>query len=493
VHPFSTIHHIIENIEPIQRQSLISGGVTLIITIFGFFSTIYFAHTVGASILGIYFLFLAYFGLFNLVGEGGFAGAAIKRISEGKDQKQFLSAFLTIRVLLMLISIMILVVIHPFLTNFQDSGLLFLTMIALFFGVFSDWAIAGVYGSGKIGLSQISILLNNSIRLSLQIFAIILGFGIYGLLGGFIFGMICGIIFNLFYLDFQFALFKMSHIKSLFSFAIWSFLSSGGLLIFSYADSLLIGYFLNTSDVAIYRTAFNLTAISSFTVLAFQYVLFPKISNWWTNGSVGSIKSAITLSIHYSLALAIPFCVGGWILGDRLLYFLYGSSFSSGYISLFILLFVQIINVFMVMFTTTLNALNHPSDTFKVTIITAPLAIFLEILLIPVFGINGAAAAILIAFLLNVILTRHILSTIIKIPLKLKQLDKIILSTIIMGFVLLLYRWLIPLTNVIFALFAVIIGCVVYFLILLTIDRNMSHQVWGLLLQLGLAPRKEKF
>ena len=53
----------------------------------------YFAHTVGAGVLGGYFLFMAYFGIINLVSDGGFGGAAIKRISEGEEQDAYFSAF----------------------------------------------------------------------------------------------------------------------------------------------------------------------------------------------------------------------------------------------------------------------------------------------------------------------------------------------------------------------------------------------------------------
>ena len=81
------------NISSIQRQSIITLSSTIALTAIGFLSTIYFAHIMGPAPLGAYFLFLAYFGILNLVGDGGFGGAAIKRISEGKEPNEYLSAF----------------------------------------------------------------------------------------------------------------------------------------------------------------------------------------------------------------------------------------------------------------------------------------------------------------------------------------------------------------------------------------------------------------
>ena len=78
--------HQLMNIDPIKRQSLIHLFTNIAITAIGFLSTVYFARILGPSILGAYFLFLAYFGIFNLIVDGGFGNAAAKRISEGREQ-----------------------------------------------------------------------------------------------------------------------------------------------------------------------------------------------------------------------------------------------------------------------------------------------------------------------------------------------------------------------------------------------------------------------
>ncbi|HNT09137.1 MAG TPA: flippase, partial [Methanoculleus sp.] len=91
-------------VDPVQRQSLISFGSTIGLTAIGFLSTMFFTHTVGLSILGAYFLFVAYFSVFNLIGDGGFGGAAVKRISEGEDQNAYFTAFALLRVALTIVS-----------------------------------------------------------------------------------------------------------------------------------------------------------------------------------------------------------------------------------------------------------------------------------------------------------------------------------------------------------------------------------------------------
>ena len=81
------------SIEPIRRQSIVSLIWQIAFTFIGFLSTIYFAHAVGAGVLGAYFLFVAYLSTISLMTDGGFGSAAIKRLSEGEEQDTYFSAF----------------------------------------------------------------------------------------------------------------------------------------------------------------------------------------------------------------------------------------------------------------------------------------------------------------------------------------------------------------------------------------------------------------
>jgi O-antigen/teichoic acid export membrane protein len=80
----NTFFSRIMSIEPIRRQGIMSLISQIAFTFIGFFSTMYFAHAVGAGILGEYFLFIAYLGIIYLMADGGFGGAAIKHGSRKK-------------------------------------------------------------------------------------------------------------------------------------------------------------------------------------------------------------------------------------------------------------------------------------------------------------------------------------------------------------------------------------------------------------------------
>ena len=109
-------------IKPVQRQSLITFIAQISFTFIGFLSTIYFAHTVGKGILGAYFLFTAYYGIINMVTDGGFGGAAIKRISEGEEQDAYFSAFFIIRSVFVVIVILVLIAFRGYFVDLDSEG-----------------------------------------------------------------------------------------------------------------------------------------------------------------------------------------------------------------------------------------------------------------------------------------------------------------------------------------------------------------------------------
>jgi O-antigen/teichoic acid export membrane protein len=473
-------------ISSIQRQSVISLSTTIALTVIGFISTIFFAHTLGPAPLGAYFLFLAYFGILNMVGDGGFGGAAVKRISEGKEPNEYLSAFAFIRIVLLAFSVSLLLLAEPYFKDLTSSGVFFWLLLALIVSVFSSIAGTGVYGTGKVGVSQISVFVDALTRTIFQIIAVFLGFGVAGLTGGFVGGLIAGVIMNLRYLDLKLVRFGISHLKNLSGFSFWIFLTASGSLVFCYADTILIGFFMSNADVGIYRTAFQLTSVATFTTLAFHTVLYPKISNWGTQGQIAEIENSLASAWTYSLFLALPTCIGGWILGDKLLYYLYGSSFVEGTSALYFLLLVQVVNVFMFLGTMSLTALNRPKDAFWITVIAAIANILLDLALIPIMGITGAAVATLIAMTLNALGAILLLSRVISIKFEYETVKKIFSAAVLMGILLFVIRLLLPLTHVVSVLAVVIVGAVIYILVLFKLDRRIHDELKDLSVNLGV-------
>ena len=473
-------------IEPVRRQSIASFIAQISFTFIGFLSTMYFAHTVGASILGAYFLFIAYFGIINIATDGGFGRAAIKRISEGEEQDAYFSAFFVIRSLFVIVVIVTLIMFRRYFVDINSAGIFTWFLLALIVSLFHGTIFGGVAGRGKMGIVAASNFINKISCVLIQIAAVFLGYGVAGLVGGFVVGLIIAAIVALRFFDLNFVRFKLYHVKSLSTFSFWVFLSSTGVLLYSYADSIMIGYYMNNASVGLYRVIFQFSSLSVITTTALRTTLWPKVSRWSKTGEMKYIEESLSHAISYSLIMAVPVLVGGILLGERLLYFFYGAEFAKEYLILTILLFTQIVNIFQFFFTIYLGALDRQKDSFKVTAVAATANIVLNILLIPIIGIIGAAIATMVTMGLNAILAKRVLSQIIIIRIEHDSILNIIKASAIMSIFVGSYRLLIPMSSVWLTLVPVVLGGTMYGILVLKFDRKICNELKHIFRQMNI-------
>lgn len=476
----------IMNIGTIQRQSLISITWQIMLTLIGFVSTIYFVRFAGTKTLGAYFLILTYYSIINMVSDGGFGGAAIKRISEGEEPNEYLTAFFTVRFLFTVISLIILIIFRNYFANLNDSGtfvwLLFLLMLNGTVGFIG----LGNAGSGKIGIHSTCSFIGEVSRIVIQIIAIFLGFGIAGLIGGMIASLIISSILELKFFDLRFVKFKWVHFKNLANFSFWSFLASSGVLLYTNTDTILIGHFLGSADVAIYRVIVQFSMVGLLVSSSLNATLWPKISRWGKTKDLKSIEDSLSRAISFSLLLAVPILIGGIILGDKLLNFFYGGEFSKGYGILIVMLMVQVVSIFQIFYLSYLGALDRQKDAFKVTIIAAILNIILNFILIPIIGIIGAAIATMMTMILNALLAYLLLSKLIHIRLEKDSLYNIFKASFMMLIFILIYR--LSLNIIIYPLniimVPVLIGGIIFIFMILKIDNSISAEIKNILVNI---------
>ncbi|MCE8427577.1 MAG: flippase [Candidatus Methanoperedens sp.] len=476
----------IMGIGAVQRQSIVSLIWQIAFTLIGLLSTMYFSHTVGAGVLGAYFLFMAYLGIIGMVTDGGFGGAAIKRISEGEEQDAYFSAFFVLRSLFTIVVVIALIALRSYFVNFEKAGTFIWLLLALIISIFYGAVSSGVAGCGKMGIYTTCNFINNVSRILVQVAAVFLGFGIAGLAGGFVAGMLAAAIIELRFFDLRLVGFGWRHIKSLSTFSFWLFLTSSGGLVFSYADTVMIGYYRGDADVGVYRIALQFASVAAFTIQAILPTLLPRVSRWGKTGEIGLIEESFSRAFSYSMLLAIPILAGGILLGDKLLYFFFGAEFAKGYTALVIILIVQVVNVFYYFFITYLGALDRQKEAFKVTAVAATVNIMLNFILIPIVGIAGAAVATLVSMALNVVLARRVLAQIMRIQLERGSLLNFVKASIVMSLFIIGYRIVVPLTNVWLTLFPVFLGGIIYGILILKFDGKIYEELKGIMTQMNL-------
>jgi O-antigen/teichoic acid export membrane protein len=445
----------------------------------------YFAHTVGAATLGAYFLFIAYLDIFNLAADGGLGNAAVKRISEAEEADAYFTAYFSIRLVLTFLTLAGLILFNSYFVDLRSENVFCWLMLAIVVSFVSGSISSGIAGKERMGIRNTCAFIGNMLKVILQVLAVVLGYGAAGLAGGAVVGLLLAMLIELRFFDIRFVPFQWRHVRSLSAFSFWVFLTSGGVLVFSQLDTIMIGYFLGNEDVGLYRVVLQFSTAATFTTYALRTTLWPKVSRWGKSGRVELAEKALKKAFTYSLVLAIPVFVGGLALGDKLLYFFYGAEFSKGTFVLYVLLGVQIVNVFQFLLTMCLDAMDRPHESFKVTAVGIVANVLLNALLIPLMGILGATIATFTTMSLNAYLAKRALSRSMRIDMEWDSILNILKSSLAMFILILLFRMIIPLSNVWLTLTTVILGGTAYVYLLMKSDNYIFQEIRDVLGKLG--------
>ncbi|OPY46814.1 MAG: putative flippase AglR [Methanoregulaceae archaeon PtaU1.Bin222] len=474
-------------IDTVRRQALISVGTNIGVTFVGYLATIYIAHVAGAEVLGAYYLFLAYYSLAILGTDGGMGGAAVKKISEGRDQDAYFTAQAATRLILLVVCTgLIILLLSPFMRDFAGAGLIPWLLLALAAGSIAGVISTGVYGGGSVGALQVSELAGHIIRVLVQIAAVYAGFSIAGMAGGFVAGLCTAVAINVRFLHFHPAAFGWRHLREMVPYAAWGFLTGLSGILAGYADTVLVGYFLNSTEVGYYRAPMQLATLALFISTSLSTSLFPRISRWNEEHEEESIRHAAGRALSYSLVLAVPLIAGGLILAERLLFFLYGSPFVIATSAFSLILLSQAGMILFSLDTMVLGALGRPRPVFILNAISAALLVLLELIMIPLFGITGAALALLITCIVRAAGARWTLSRSMYIGVERRTIRNILTATVVMAAVLSATRILIPVFHVAVLILIIGAGALVYFLVLFRLDREIHDEISELAKHLGI-------
>jgi len=470
-----------ELLTEIQRHGTMYLISSLGITLAGFFATIFYAHWVGAEILGEYFLFLSYFGISCLITDFGIGYAGTQRICEGKDPHRFFTASLALRLGIFFLLAMGLILFQDRFADLNQAGLFWLLIIVVGITTLQTALGMAIGASNRLGLAASTTLINNIVRIIIQVIAVFLGYQVYGLVGGLVAGILLETILQLKFIDYHLERFGWTHIKSIFSFSGWVFLTTAGNVLFDYANLIIIGYFLPISDVGIFGVCWTFSFLALFVSTALCNTLYVKVSRWKIAGDSDTISTSLSRATTYALIFGLPMLAGGIILGERLLYYLYGASFAVGATALIIIIAARIFQSIYQLYSNYLMATDHVRMAFYGVGIGITVNLILSILLVPVLGITGAAISSLANMIISTIIGRHFLRQIIPIILEIAPVKHIVIATAIMTLTLLIIN-IFPISRSLILTGAMVLaGAVIYFAVLLKLDTSIQDDVIRLL------------
>lgn len=183
-----------------------------------------------------------------------------------------------------------------------------------------------------------------------------------------------------------------------------SFLA-GMQVINSQTDIVMLGLFTTSEEVGIYRVTVQGASLVVLGLQAVNMVVAPHFARLYASDDQASLQQLVSSSARGIFLFSLPVLGVFVFYGEDVLRLAFGSEFSAGYPSLVILGLGQLANAAMGSVGILLNMTGHERDTARVVAIAAGANIVLNLILIPPFGMNGAALASAITLLIcNILL-----------------------------------------------------------------------------------------
>ena len=169
--------------------------------------------------------------------------------------------------------------------------------------------------------------------------------------------------------------------------------------IIQWTDTIILGYYDTAYNIGIYNIALKMSMASSIILFSINSIIAPKYSQLFFDNKIDEFKSVVKFSSKLIFWLSIPIIA---IIAYKAEFFLniFGEEFKQGKYPLYILLVGQLFNVMCGSVGYILMMTDKQKILRNIIVCSAILNIILNIILIPLYGILGAATASTISMIL---------------------------------------------------------------------------------------------
>jgi len=259
--------------------------------------------------------------------------------------------------------------------------------------------------------------------------------------------------------------------------------------IMNWTDTLMLGYFKIAEVVGLYNAALPLAQFVSMALSSMLFIYMPIVSELHAKNRIYEMKRSYTVLTKWLSVVTLPLVIIFVFFPRTTLSFLFGAKYILASTALQILAIGFFINNLLGPNGATLMAIGKTKFLMYVTFAAAALNIILNIILIPVYGINGAAVATVTA-LISINIIRSIkLYSISKIhSLEKKIIKPMILSVILLLIIYFIAKNLITITfwmlPVLFVILLILYG--VFLLLTKSFDREDLEMLLAIEKKMGI-------
>jgi O-antigen/teichoic acid export membrane protein len=149
---------------------------------------------------------------------------------------------------------------------------------------------------------------------------------------------------------------------------------------------------VGTDMVGIYKTCTNISMLAATLLVALNTTVQPKITQLYTQQNLKEVHRIAIKSSKLIFWLSVPIFII-LIAASKYVMWLYGNEFMRGALCLSILTIGQVINTICGPTAQLLNATGYHTQFRNISFFGAAINIILNLFLVPIYGIEGAAIA----------------------------------------------------------------------------------------------------
>jgi O-antigen/teichoic acid export membrane protein len=439
------------------KAALIVSVAGIVVVLLSYLLRVILARTLTLADYGLFYAVFAVVQLFLFFEGFGTPTALVKFISQFKSQEEYgkiktiiFSTFFIQLISLSFISL-ILYLIAPFLAEhyFKTSAaelLIKLFVLYILLG-FLFKLTRGIFN----GFQKFKIFaLMEPIRLIIVIFSLFILLALdYGVLAPILAFNIAWILTVLFFVIPLFKTVKFSKYKiskpylmgrKLLKFGFPLMFVGVSSKVISYLDTIVLTYFIGLDQVGIYNAILPSSLIFLFLGNALANVLLPVSSELWVSKLKDKISSSLNNAYKFVLFFTLPLILAVMIYAEFFIGFVFGEGFVPGANVFRILLIGVAFFSIAVMNNSILVGVGKTKTVMKILISASIINLILNLILIPSFGIMGAAVSTSFSYILVLAFNYNFIKEKMGVSLNKSNIVKLVIGSLIFALILLILK-----------------------------------------------------
>lgn len=415
----------------LKKGTLYISISSLIFVIAGYLTNVLLGRLLGPFSYGIYGVIITLMTAINLTQTAGLPQAVAKFVAEDESKSESIlkSGLIVQSISTLLAALAFFFLAVPIADVLHDLQLV--PYIQTSAAVFPFYGIYSIYLNYYNGLhlfkTQAMMNIVYSIAKLISVVILVYFFHVYGAIWGFI---ISPFIVLLFWFHFPKNVSSHFSIKKLllFSLPLIAFAICSNLL--QSVDLFFVKALLHSNVRTGYYTANqNIAELPFYGVVALASVLFPSISRSVSQNLHDETKKLITTALRFSFLIMTPSILLISATSHQALAFLYSQAYAPGGDALSILVIGSGFFTIFIILSTIISSSGRPGTSALLAFLGVVLSSILCMILIPLYGLNGAALSTTIASFIAVSIAAIVVNRNFSVLLNVSSVGKIILAS----------------------------------------------------------------